>query len=41
MEIELYTKEDILNMLTDVGFKQENIEFREEGDQSGIFVARK
>lgn len=41
MEIELYTREEILNMLTDVGFKQENIEFRDEGAQRGVFVAKK
>lgn len=41
MEIELYTKEEILEMLEDTGFNQESIEFKDEGDQRGIFVAKK
>ena len=41
MEIELYTKEELLELLVDAGFSGEDIEFREEGDQSGVFVAKK
>ncbi|MFB6116716.1 MAG: trans-aconitate 2-methyltransferase [Candidatus Nanosalina sp.] len=41
MEIELYTREEIREMLKDAGFSEEEIEFRDEGAQRGVFVAKK
>jgi SAM-dependent methyltransferase len=39
MQINLYTREELEDMLEKSGFR--DIKFLEEGDQSGIFVARK
>lgn len=39
MEIYLYTRDEIREMLQDSGFS--SIEFMDEGDQSGIFVGKK
>ena len=39
MKIYLYTQEELREMLEDSGFK--DIQVLDEGDQSGIFTARK
>ena len=41
MEIGLYTKEEITDMLVKAGFSEKGIEFRDEGAQRGNFVAKK